>query len=175
MVIFFSLMVCATGVRLSLFESIERILHSGFVASVLAPDRVGGVARFALSAHRLRTRCGPPAGIDERSLCINSGTREWLSLSRCVLVLSHEVEPSLDGCASLVMEVGQSAVAHQFDKMLDVDCAAGEDEHAFERGSRLFEAGERKPSDLDGAMVSNKLQSCGYQGVGSMAGHEGAI
>ena len=121
MVCFFGMMLGAEGVGFHLFQGVSRLRHNGVVAPVFAPDGIIGVARFALVALCLRTRGGPPAGVDERSVFIDRVFRGGVDFARRVPVGDHQLEPGLGSVAGSVGEVREAAVASRFEELLDVD------------------------------------------------------
>ena len=99
----------------------SRLRHDGGVVPVFAPDAILGVARLALVASCLRTRGGPPEGVDERSLFIDRVFRGGMYFARCVPVVGHQLEPGLGRVAGSIGEVREGAVASRFEELLNVD------------------------------------------------------
>ena len=111
----------AAGVGFRLFKGVSCLRHDGVVAPVFAPDGIIGVARLALVARCLRTRGGPPTGVDERSLFIDRVFRGGVYFARCVPVGDHQLDPGLDRVAGSIGEVREGAVASRLEELLDVD------------------------------------------------------
>ena len=95
--------------------------HDDFVAPGLAPDAIISVARLALVKRGLRTRGGPPAGVDEGSLFINRMFRGGVGFASCVPVSNHQVEPALNSGAGGIIEVRECAITSHVEELLNVD------------------------------------------------------